>query len=111
LEIVLKDIGVFDKVTYQIERNPKLCYPRDRRHVVFKPNETIPSDMFGEIMKSIKSHIGFEAPWWVRLFRWLISKHEYGPSVAFPSLLENGVISSSPNVGGAHSEPSVTGLV
>src|SRR5712671_7045023 len=33
LEIVLKDIGVFDKVTYQIERNPKLSYSQDCRHV------------------------------------------------------------------------------
>src|SRR5258707_3438442 len=70
LEIVLKDIGVFDKVTYQIERNPKLSYSQDCRHVVFKPNGNAPNDMFGEIIKSIKARIGFESPWWVRLFRW-----------------------------------------
>ena len=69
LEIVLKDIGVFDKVTYQIERNPKLSYSPDCRHVVFEPNENVPNDMFGEIIKSIKARIGFDAPWWVRLFR------------------------------------------
>ncbi len=69
LEIVLKDIGVFDKVTYRIERNPKLSYSQDCRHVVFKPNENVPNDMFGDIMKSIKARIGFDAPWWVRLFR------------------------------------------
>jgi hypothetical protein len=69
LEIVLKDIGVFDKVTYQIERNPKLPYSPDCRHVVFEPNENVSNDMFGEIIKSIKARIGFDAPWWVRLFR------------------------------------------
>src|SRR5260370_40038263 len=69
LAIVLKDIGVFDKVTYQIERNPKLSYYRDCRHVVFKPNENVPNDMFGDIIKSIKARIGFDAPWWGRLIR------------------------------------------
>jgi hypothetical protein len=69
LEIVLKDIGVFDKVTYQIERNPKLSSFQDCRHVVFKPNGNVPSDMFGEIIKSIKARIGFDASWWVRLIR------------------------------------------
>jgi hypothetical protein len=69
LEIVLKDIGVFDKVTYQIERNPKLSYSKDCRHVVFKPSGNVPNDMFGEIIKSIKARIGFDAPWWVRLLR------------------------------------------
>jgi hypothetical protein len=68
LAIVLKDIGVFDKVTYQIERNPKPSYFQDCRQVVFKPNENVPNDMFGEIIKSIKARIGFDAPWWVRLF-------------------------------------------
>jgi hypothetical protein len=58
LEIVLKDIGVFDKVTYQIESPPKLSYLRDRRHVVFTPNENVPDDMFGDIMGSIKARIG-----------------------------------------------------
>src|SRR6266436_3062538 len=70
LEIVLKDIGVFDKVTYQIERNPKLSCFQDCRHVVFKPNGNVPNDMFGEIIKSIKARIGFDAPWWGRLVRW-----------------------------------------
>jgi hypothetical protein len=70
LAIVLKDIGVFDKVTYQIERNPKLSYYRDCRQVVFKPNENVPNDMFGEIIKSIKVRIGFDAPRWGRLVRW-----------------------------------------
>jgi hypothetical protein len=71
LEIVLKDLGVFDKVTYQIESNPKLSYYPDCRHVVFRPNDNVHFDMFGEIITSIKVRIGFDAalPWWVRLFR------------------------------------------
>ena len=32
--------------------------------------EMLPTNMFGEIIKSIKARIGFESPWWVRLFRW-----------------------------------------
>ena len=70
LEIVLKDIGVFDRVRYRIESTPKLFYRRDCRHVVFEPNESIANEMFGEIIKSIKARIGFDAPWWVRLFPW-----------------------------------------
>src|SRR5215475_1182594 len=58
LEIVLKDIGVFDKVTYLIESAPKLSCLRDSRHVVFKPNENVPTDTFVEIMKAIKARIG-----------------------------------------------------
>jgi hypothetical protein len=69
LEIVLKDIGAFDKVTYQIERNPTLSYSQDCRHVVFKPTGNVSNDMFSEIIKSIEARIGFDAPWWVRLFR------------------------------------------
>jgi hypothetical protein len=70
LEMVLKDIGVFDKVTYEIESNPKLSYRRDCRHVVFKPNGNISSEMFEEIIKSIEARIGFDEPWWVGLFPW-----------------------------------------
>jgi outer membrane translocation and assembly module TamA len=69
LEIVLKDIGVLDKVRYEIKSNPKLSYYRDCRHVVFKPNENVPNEMFGEIIKSIKARIGFDAPWWVSLLK------------------------------------------
>jgi hypothetical protein len=85
LEIVLKDIGVFDKVAYQIEPNPRLSYAPDRRHVVFKPNETVPNDvMFGEIIKSIKARIGFEVPWWVRLFRAFYDKVDPPCVIALP---------------------------
>jgi hypothetical protein len=86
LEIVLKDMGVFDIVTYQIEQNPKLSCSPDCRHVVFKPNENIPNDMFGEVIKSIKARIGFDAPWWVRLFRWLISRQRTETNAIFALL-------------------------
>lgn len=68
LEIVLKDLGVLDKVTYEIK--PK-SPPSDRRHVVFWPNDNVHMDRFSEIMRSLKKRIGFDAtlPWWVRLFR------------------------------------------
>ena len=69
LEIVLKDIGVLDKVRYEIESNPKLSYNRDYRHVVFKPNENVTTEMFRDIIKSIKARIGFDAPWWVSLLK------------------------------------------
>jgi hypothetical protein len=82
LEIVLKHMGVFDKVAYHIESNQKLSYPRDCRHVVFKPNENVPNEMFGEIMNSIKARIGFEAPWRVRLFRWLNSRQRTGTAAS-----------------------------
>ncbi len=86
LEIVLKDTGVFDKVTYQIERNPKLSYCQDYRHVVFKPNGNVPNDMFGDIIKSIKARIGFNAPWWVRLFLAFHDKVDFLGVIALPRL-------------------------
>jgi hypothetical protein len=68
LETVLKDMGVCDLVTYQVELNPRLAFP-DCRSVVFTPNEDLPDDTFGEIIRSIKARIGFETPWWVGLLR------------------------------------------
>jgi hypothetical protein len=67
LEAVLKDMGIVDKVTYQIEPNPALAYP-DCRHVVFRLNENVPHDRFDDIIRSIEARIGFDAPWWGRLF-------------------------------------------
>lgn len=69
LEIALKDMGVLDKVRYEIKSNPKPPYCRDCRHVVFKPNENVPNEMFGDIIESIKARIGFDAPWWVSLLK------------------------------------------
>ena len=68
LQIVLNDLGVLDKVTYEIEPKSPLS---DSRHVVFRPNDNVHLDRFSEIMRSIERRIGFNAtlPWWVRLFR------------------------------------------
>ena len=68
LQIVLKDLGVLDKITYEIEPKSPLS---DRRNVIFRPNDNVHMDRFSEITRSIKNRIGFAAtlPWWVRLFR------------------------------------------
>jgi hypothetical protein len=68
LQIVLKDLGVLDKITYEIEPKSPLS---DSRHVVFRSNDNVHMDRFIEIMRSIEAQIGFDAtlPWWVRLFR------------------------------------------
>ncbi len=70
LEIVLKDLGVLDKVTYEIEPKSALPYHPGCRHVLFRPREHVHLDRFAEIMRLIKARIGFGAtrPWWVRLF-------------------------------------------
>jgi hypothetical protein len=68
LDAVLKDMGICDKLTYRIEPTLAFPYP-DRRHVAFKPNENVPGDVFAGIVRSIKARIGFEEPWWGRLFR------------------------------------------
>jgi hypothetical protein len=68
LQIVLKDLGVLDKITYEIEPKSPLS---DSRHVVFRPNDNVHMDRFSEIMRSIEARIGFDAtlPRWARLFR------------------------------------------
>jgi hypothetical protein len=67
LEIVLKSLGAFDKVTFEVEPKAKLPYHPDCRHVVFRPSANLPLDRFGEIIRSIEARIGFDAapPWWV----------------------------------------------
>jgi hypothetical protein len=68
LEAVLKDMGVFDMVTYRIEPSPTLAFP-DCRHVVFALNDNVPGSKLDGIINSIKARIGFEAPWWGRMLR------------------------------------------
>jgi hypothetical protein len=67
LEIVLKDLRAFKKVTFDVEPTAKLPYHPDCRHVVFRPNANVSMDRFHEIIGSIKERIGFDAalPWWV----------------------------------------------
>jgi len=71
LDIVLKDLGAFNKVTYEIEPKSRLPYHPGCRHVVFRPREHVHLDRFADIVRSIKARIGFEAtsPWWKKLFR------------------------------------------
>jgi hypothetical protein len=71
LEIALKDIAAFDKVTYEIEPESLPPFRSDCRHVVFRPNPAVRMDGFSDIMRSIKDRIGFDAtlPWWDRLLR------------------------------------------
>jgi hypothetical protein len=72
IKIVVKELGVLEKVTFEIEPRSTLSCP-DRRYVVFRPNENIHVERFHEIMSSIRARIGFDAaaPWWVRLLCWL----------------------------------------
>jgi hypothetical protein len=68
LQIVLRELGVLDKLTYEIEPKSPLS---DSRHVAFRPNDDVHADRFREIMRSIENRIGSNATlsWWVRLFR------------------------------------------
>jgi hypothetical protein len=70
LEIVLKHLGAFDKVTFEIEPKSYLTHHPDCRHVVFRPNRDVHVGEFGEIMRSLKGRIGFDATrsWWSRVF-------------------------------------------
>ena len=68
LEIVLKDLRVLDKVTFDIKPKSPLS---DCRHVEFRPTDKVHRDRFTEIMRSVKKRIGADStqPWWVRLFQ------------------------------------------
>jgi hypothetical protein len=68
LEIVLKDLRVLDKVTFDIKPKSPLS---DCRHVEFRPTDRVHSDRFIEIMRMVKKRIGSDAtrPWWARLFQ------------------------------------------
>jgi hypothetical protein len=69
LEIILKDLDAFDKVTYEIEPETLSPFHSDCRHVEFSPGEDVPTDRFNQIMRSLAGRIGFDAtlPWWRRL--------------------------------------------
>jgi hypothetical protein len=66
LEIVLRNLGVFEKVGYEIEPETLMPFHSDRRHVAFWPSADVPVDQFNEIARSITGRIGFDAtpPWW-----------------------------------------------
>ena len=69
LEIVLEHLAAFDDVTFEIEPKSWLTRCPDRRHVGFRPNDTVQKDRFAEILRSINGRIGFvsKQPWWARL--------------------------------------------
>jgi hypothetical protein len=68
LEIVLKDMRVLDKITFEIEPKTLLS---DTRHVQFRPTDKVQLDRFADIVRSVKNRIGADPtrPWWVRLFQ------------------------------------------
>ena len=68
LEIVLKDLRVLNKVTFDIKPKSPLS---DCRHVEFRPTDKVHGDRFIEIMQTVKKRIGADStqPWWVRLFQ------------------------------------------
>jgi hypothetical protein len=65
LEIVLKDLGVFDDVTFAIK--PK-SFLSDCRYVEFFPKTRIHTARFGQIVRTIESCVGYETGLWKRLF-------------------------------------------
>src|SRR5580698_7736879 len=68
LEIVLKDLRVLDKVTFEIKPKTLLS---DCQHVEFRPARHVHKDRFDEIMRSLSNRIGVEVtpPFWTSLFR------------------------------------------
>jgi len=68
LEIVLKDLCVLDKVTFDIKPKSPLS---DCRHVEFRPTDKVHRDRFIEIIRTVEKRVGANStqPWWVRLFQ------------------------------------------
>lgn len=72
LEIVLKDLRILDKVTFDIKPKSALS---DCRHVEFRPTDKVHGDVHGdrfiEVMRTVKKRIGAYSTqsWWVRLFQ------------------------------------------
>jgi hypothetical protein len=68
LEIVLKDLRVLDKITFEIEPKTLLS---DTRHVQFRPTDKVQLERFADIVRSVRNRIGADPtrPWWVRLFQ------------------------------------------
>jgi hypothetical protein len=73
LEIVLKDLGVLDEVTFAIK--PK-SFLSDCRHVDFFPEAGVHRARFGQIVRTIESCVGYEPSLWTRLFPNRDRRHE-----------------------------------
>lgn len=67
LKAILKDLGVFDDVTFTVEPISRLPYHPDCRHVVLQPNGDVSAPRFRDVMSSVKARAEFDArrPWWV----------------------------------------------
>jgi hypothetical protein len=78
LEIVLKDLGVFERLSFEVKPKSLLS---DCRHVEFLAHGPVPTDEFNEIMRSIERRVGFDParPLWTRLFR--ITRHRGGETI------------------------------
>jgi hypothetical protein len=68
LEIVLKDLGLFDEVSFTIKPKPFLS---DCRHVEFLPKTEVQRARFRQIVHAIESCVGYEpaSSVWTRLFQ------------------------------------------
>ena len=68
LEIVLKDLRVLDKVTFDIKPKSPLS---DCRHVEFRPTDKVHRDRFDGIMRTVRKRLGVDPTqsWWSRLFQ------------------------------------------
>lgn len=108
LEIVLKDIDAFDKVTFEVQPGSRLRYSPDCRHVLFRPNEYIRMSEFSKIMSSINGRIGFGATysWAARAFHWLLAQLE--PANMIPVL--GARTGFSRELGSALRKPSTIGV-
>jgi hypothetical protein len=76
LDVVLRDMGLFDMVTHRAEPHPALAFP-DCRHVVFIFSGAVADDRCDDIIRAIAARIGFDTPWWGRLLR----RHHAEPPV------------------------------
>src|ERR1700688_3278414 len=68
LEIVLKDLRVLDKVTFDIKPKSPLS---DCWHVEFRPTDKVHRDRFDRIMRTVRKRLGADSTqsWWMRLFQ------------------------------------------
>ena len=77
LEIIINDVGASQDVTFDIAPQRGLGSRRDCRRVVFRRKETVASDRFSRIMRSLSDRIGFDAKrsWWRSFFSIAKAKH------------------------------------
>jgi hypothetical protein len=67
LEIILKHLGAFDEVTFEIAPISKLPYHPDCRHVTFRASKNVGMDRLTEIIRCLDAWVGFDSRhWWFR---------------------------------------------